>query len=168
MPYAIVQIDLMPPSVEALRQAFAEATTIRPADAPTMARESFGILAEHLPAPEALTIHGLLKGLGIATEVVDQADLPVLPPPMHTGRVDSLAEGMAVYDALGRQTLVDWRDVMVVAAGCVGLIDLVQQEAQYYQPAGGTIYVGAWSTRACRHARTAGSRKRPTSTCCWS
>lgn len=133
MPYAIIQIDLTPPPpVEALRQAFAEAKTIRPADAPVLARESYGILAEHLPAPEALTISGLLKELGVATEVVNQADIPVLPPPVHTGRVDCLAEGLAVYDALGRQTLINWPEVMVVAAGRVGLIDLVQQEAKYF------------------------------------
>ena len=153
MTYAVVQLDLAPPSVEALRQAFSQTQTLRPQDAASVARDAFGILAQRLSAPEALTLCGVLKELGVATDVVDEHELPELPQAKLVSRIDCLDVGLVLYDALGRQTIVDWGRVVLVCAGKVGLIDLVSQEAQYFAANDGDGY--AMVRRNSRYAEKA-------------
>lgn len=133
MQYAVLQLDLAPPSVEALQRAFARTRTLCPSDAVRVARESFGVIAQHLEVFEARDLAAALKDAGVAAQAVAEDQLPQLPPAPLMHRLDCLQDGLRLYDALGRETFAGWSQVVMVAAGHVTLTDLVAMPAQYYQ-----------------------------------
>lgn len=148
--YAVLQLDLTPPPVEALTKAFAQTQLLRPTDAAKAVRDAFGILAERLPAPDALAVSQALGELGVATDVVDDKDMPTLPPPKLVSRIECRDAGLAVFSAIGRETLFDWSQVALISVGRVGMIDMVSQQAQYFQVEGLDNY--AWVRSNSRYA----------------
>jgi hypothetical protein len=132
MQYAVLQLDLAPPGVEALQRAFARTRTLCPSDAVRVARESFGVIAQHLEVFEARDLAAALNKVGVAAQAVAENDLLQLPPSLLVHRLDCLQAGVTLYDALWRQTFVAWSEVLMVAAGAVTLTDFVAQTPQYY------------------------------------
>jgi hypothetical protein len=132
MQYAVLQLDLAPPGVEALQRAFARTRSLCTRDAAHVARESLGIIAQHLEVFEARNLVAALKDAGIAAQAVAQDQLAQLAPSPLVRRLDCIQAGLTLYDALGRQTFVAWSEVTMVAAGVVVLIDTVAQASQYY------------------------------------
>jgi hypothetical protein len=61
-----------------------------------------------------------LTGLGAGATMVEQAELPELPPPRTVRRIDCLAQVAQVYDGMGRQQTLAWDQVLLIAAGNVG------------------------------------------------
>jgi hypothetical protein len=132
MQYSVLQLDLAPPGIEALQQAFARTRSLCARDAAHVARESFGVIAQHLEVFEARDLVAALADAGVAAQAVTEDQLLELPPSLLVHRLDCLPEGITLYDALWRQTFVAWSEVMMVAAGVVTLTDFVAQTPQYY------------------------------------
>ena len=111
MPYAILQQQLTPPSLEQLRQAFRALPQLVDADATFIEKGAFGILVERLSMADAQTLHRALAAAGVETEVGDQKDVPVLP---------------------GAQ-------VRLIAAGSAHLIDFKRTETTRYVERGDAV-----------------------------
>ena len=60
--YAIVQLDLTPPPVEAVRAALAHTKGLLPGDAARLAKDAYGILADRLSEEDADAIRQGLAG----------------------------------------------------------------------------------------------------------
>jgi hypothetical protein len=140
MQYSVLQLDLAPPSVDALQQAFARTKSLSPADAPRIARESLGIIAQHMDVFEARDLVAALGKAGVPAQAIAEDQLPQLAPSPLVRRLDCLQAGLTSYDSLGRQTLVDWSQVVMVAAGLVTLTDQVPQTPRYFQIEGTDNY----------------------------
>ncbi len=136
MPFALVQTSLDPPPPEALREAFGAVEELTATDAKLLAKDAFGILAERLPFNSAAALQRALQGRGVETELVDQRELPKLPPPQRLKRADCLPESLVLYDALGRARNVPWRQVRLIAAGTVELTQFKRVATEYVVHAG--------------------------------
>jgi hypothetical protein len=117
MPYAILQKDLTVPAVEALRRAFRSVRCLTDADASILANDAYGILVKNLGEADAATLQGALQVEGIETELLDQRILPELPATKFVSRLDCQPEALMIYDPLGRSFPVEWRHLMLLAAG---------------------------------------------------
>jgi hypothetical protein len=117
MAFAIVQLDLTPPSVEAVRSALAHTKGLLPGDAGRLVKDAYGILADRLTEEDADAIQQGLAEQGIETAVVEQSLLPVLPERQKVSQIDCVEEHLIVHDALDRPTAIPWPDVRLVAAG---------------------------------------------------
>ena len=125
--FAVLQKDLNPPSREALARACARVPGLTAADGAIIHQDAFGILLKDFPEAGAVEFREALAQEGVATEVVEQGALPVLPEGKTVPRLDAEAAGLRVHDALGRATLVPWAELMLVAAGNVLISDFVRR-----------------------------------------
>jgi len=105
--------------------------TLTRQDADVLAKDGFGVLVEKLPFNDAVAIQQELQARGVATYVVDQAELPKLPAAKVTRRIDCLDEHLVVHDALGRPRPLPWAKVRVVAAGFVMFTEFRRVRQQY-------------------------------------
>ncbi len=124
MPCAIVQKDLVFPSVDQLKRAFHGSGFLTEIDASMLCRDAFGILVKDLEPEQANLLQGRLRQEGVETEIVDQRQLPPMPPGKTLRQLVCRPEALALYDPLGREFCVDWRHVWLIAAGCVYLFSL--------------------------------------------
>ncbi len=124
MPFALVQSQLEPPSLDQVRAAFAETAraglNVTAADAGAIRRDSFGILLERLTHEQAQVAQAALAGVGYATDIVDQRDLLDLPQARARIIVDPQPDVLHVHDALGRIESLPYDQVVLIAAGMVG------------------------------------------------
>jgi hypothetical protein len=131
MPYAVVQSQLTPPSLEQLRTAFAETAraglNVTPADAGPIQRDSYGILLERLSLEHARTAQRALTGVGYASDVVDERQLLDLPPGKGRNRIDPAADALHLTDLMGRVETVAYEQIVLVGAGMVGDVKFVRQ-----------------------------------------
>jgi hypothetical protein len=119
VPFAVLQQTLDIPDVERLKRAFHGVPGLVEADAYGLARDAFGILVKCETVERAALLQGSLRREGIETQIVDEADLPVLPPTKFLRRVECLPEGLRVFDTLDRDFLMPWGQVLMIAAGSV-------------------------------------------------
>lgn len=117
--YAVVQTTLELPDVEKLKRAFTGLKKFTPADAHIIGRDAFGILVKNLDDRDAAGLQGALRTQGIETVIVPMSELPPMPPGKNVRRVDCLPEALEIYDPLGRAIAIEWKHVMLVAAGNV-------------------------------------------------
>ena len=129
MPFAIVQHNLDPLPPERLERAFRSVPQLTTADAKLLARDGFGIIVNNLTFEAAATLQHALDQQGIATDVVDQLDLPKLPPAKRLKRADCLPEALVLYDALGRPTPRPWSQVRLIAAALAPRLETDRMEA---------------------------------------
>lgn len=125
--FALLQGSLEIPDVEKLKRAFRTVNDLTESDAPTLAKDAFGILVNDLGPTDAMTLQGALRAEGIETAVVLQTDLPQLPPVKFVHQMDCLPEALTIHDAIGREFPVQWDQVMLIAAGRVRLTVFEQQ-----------------------------------------
>ena len=123
MPFAVVQKELSTVGSDALLAALKHVPHLTKHDADFLARDAFGVLVDRLSFREASGVQAILDGRGVDTEVVDQAEIPTLPPPKKLRRMDCLAEHLVLYDALGRPKPTPWEKVRLLAAGVVAVIE---------------------------------------------
>jgi hypothetical protein len=123
MGYVVLQKGLEAPPIENMKAAFHGVPGLTPADALMMCQHSTGILARGLDQAQAQQIQAGLAAQGIETEIADQGDLPVLPPMRHVTRVECTADALMIFDPLGNKFPLDWRDIMLVAAGRVAVVE---------------------------------------------
>jgi hypothetical protein len=123
MAYVVMQKGMEPPQVEQLKAAFRGIPGLTPADAAMMCKHSVGILVRGVEQNEAQQIQASLAAQGIESEVVEQSALPALPPMRHLMQVECTPDALMIHDPAGRSFPLAWRDIMLVAAGNVGVID---------------------------------------------
>jgi hypothetical protein len=132
--FAVLQKTLDPPPLEALRRACGRVPGLAAVDAGPIHRDAFGILIKDFSREQATAFHEALSELGVETEVIEQAALPELPMVKFVPRLDCEEAGLNIHDSLGRATLVEWPDVMLVAVGNVRVIEFTRR------PVGLTYY----------------------------
>jgi len=128
MNFAVVQKTLDIPPVEKIEQALISVKGFTRIDAHTFANDAFGILVKNISVEQASSFSQALHGQGIETDVVAQSDLPVLPPMKFVQRLDCTPEALLIYDSIGRSFPLEWKYVMLIAAGCVRLTDFQRIE----------------------------------------
>ena len=134
MPYALLQTELGTPSFQRVRQALMMMPGLTALDAQTVVNDAFGILLKNLPQPEAEALQGALLKEGVETVVVDEADLPQIPPAKLVKRIDCHPDRLVAYDSIGRSTSLAWQDILLIAAGNVRLQQLRKQKATLEEP----------------------------------
>jgi hypothetical protein len=117
--YAILQKSLDMPPVDALRRAFTSVRCLVDADAHSLGKDAYGILVRNLGVDDAMTLQRALAAENIETEAVPQATLPQLPPTKFVRRIECGSDALLVFDPVGRAVPVEWRHIMLIAAGNV-------------------------------------------------
>jgi hypothetical protein len=155
MAYALMQQTVDRPSVELMREAFRSVPGLTAPDASMLARDACGILAENLPLETANALQQALKARGIEAEVADQGQLPPLPHPLSLKRAACLEDALVVYDALGRERKVPWKQVYLIAAGSVELTEYkrASQEYVFHGMQRGTIHIIEFSDKQEQNLR---------------
>lgn len=128
MKFAVLQKTLDIPPVEKIEQALLSIDGFTRIDAHTFANDAYGILVKNLPVEQANAFAQALYGQGIETDVVAQKELPEIPQTKFVHQLDCTPEGLMIYDSIGRSFPLEWRHVMMIAAGCVRMIDFERVE----------------------------------------
>jgi hypothetical protein len=136
MAYCLVQIELRKPPEEAIRSAFESVEELTDLDAGFACRDAYGVLVERLEHEQARTLQRALAGQGIATEIVEEADLPELPVAVKFRRAEVRDDGLVILDALNRPRLKPWPSIEIVASGCVRMIERQRIQTQRTKLAG--------------------------------
>ena len=134
MAYAIMQKELLVLDVDKLKRAFRALPTLTALDAQTQAHDAYGILNRGLEVEEASALQDALMIEGIETEVVEESDLPVIPPAKLVRQADFLPAHLSMYDPMGRTFTLPWRDIMFIAAGNVRLQEFRKIRTTYEEP----------------------------------
>jgi len=71
----------------------------------------------------ASAMQDALMKQSIEVEVVEESELPVLPPSKVIKQIEFLPGQLSMYDPMGRVFALPWSDLMVIAAGNVHLRD---------------------------------------------
>lgn len=117
--YAILQKTLDMPRVDALRRAFTSVRCLVDADAHSLGKDAYGILVKNLAIDDAMTLQRALAAENIETEAVPQATLPQLPSTKFVRRIECGSDALLVFDPIGRPVTIEWRHLMLIAAGNV-------------------------------------------------
>ena len=128
-----MQKELLAPSVEHLARAFRSLPNLTALDAQTASNDAFGILWRGLDVEGASAMQDALMKQGIEVEVIEESELPVLPPSKVIKQIEFLPTQLSMYDPMGRTFALPWSDLMVIAAGNVRLRDYRPKPA--YSPA---------------------------------
>jgi hypothetical protein len=123
------------PPVDGLRRAFESVRLLTAADAPTLARDAFGILVRNLPAEDAAVLHRALAAEGIATDLVPEKLVPRLPPTKYVRQLDFGEDCLVIRDPLGRPVPIEYRHLRILAAGEVEITQFQRPGA----PASGSV-----------------------------
>jgi hypothetical protein len=127
MSYAVVQKELTELPIDALRRAFRHVPGLTALDAQVIGNDAFGILVKDFPLENATAMQGALRGEGIETEIVETAQLPLMPPTKQLRRLGCSEAGLELFDPLGRSFVVAWQHVMLLAAGAVKTSEFVRK-----------------------------------------
>jgi len=79
----------------------------------------FGIVVGNLSQEDALGFQAGLRAQGVETQVVDQANLPVLPEPYRPQSFDISPEGLSFTDYTGQKQLCPMSTLVFAAGGHV-------------------------------------------------
>ena len=123
MNFAVLQKTLDIPPVEKIEQALKSIEGFTRLDAYTFANDAYGILVKNLSAEQANAFAQALYVQGVETDVVSQSELPALPQTKFVHQLDCTTDGLTIYDSIGRSFSLEWKYVMMIAAGCVRMID---------------------------------------------
>lgn len=126
--FAIVRRGLEPLDLEQLRRAFLGVPGLAPCDAGTVCNEAGGILCRGFSTDQAAALQANLKTEGVEVEMVDESQLPVLPPPKLIRRVEIKSEALFVEDLIKGLKPIAWDQVCLIAAGSVQLTKFARQQ----------------------------------------
>jgi len=164
MAYAVLQRHPDPPAVEQLVRAFRALPELTDTDAVQACRDAYGILVRGRSLESARILQQALSKEGVETAVVDQARLPRPPHPKPLRRADLSEAGVAAYDLYGRQHLIAWERITILAAGTLEVTEThrrLRREVQYRgwvapHPAavGGVYRTSVWKVEKSRDQRT--------------
>jgi hypothetical protein len=119
MGYAIMQKELVVPSLEQIKRAFTALPTLTELDAQTVANDAYGIIMRGLDRGQAGLLQEALRAESVATEVIEESKLPVIPTAKIVRQVEFHPDHLTVHDPMKRATEVPWRAIMFIAAGLV-------------------------------------------------
>lgn len=140
MRYAVMQSQLEAPDVERLKAAFRNLRFLTDMDAHILGNDAYGILLKNQPRDRALACRNALAEQGVGTEVVAHADLPPMPELRSVKRIECREESLMIQDSLGRSFPVEWRHLMMIAAGTIKLTEFVRKTktrtVYHYRPDG--------------------------------
>lgn len=88
MNHLSLQTDPMPPTAAQLKEAFREVKGLTAVDAAKVARQAYGILVRGLSAQDARTLQQSLRGQSVGTEMFPEAQVPALPEPKYSRRLE--------------------------------------------------------------------------------
>ena len=128
MNYAVLQKTLDIPPVEKIEQALLAVKGFTRIDAQTFANDAYGILVKNISADQATSFSQALLAQGVETEVVAESELVPLPQTKFVHQLDCTPDALKIYDPLGRNFSLEWKYVMLLAAGCVRLTDFQRIE----------------------------------------
>jgi len=117
MAYAVLQTSLVKPEPERLVRAFTALDRLTSLDAHAMARDAYGILVKGLSVAEAARLVQALYSQDILAEMVEEKDLPSLPPAMRLHRAEVRPDAFVAHDLMGRANAVGWSHVVMLGAG---------------------------------------------------
>ena len=126
MTYAVMQTGLEPPSAEQLKKAFQEVPGLTAMDVTILGKDAYGVLVKGFELDRASAMQSALAAQGVETEVVDDAALTELPPPRPLTKVEFAPEALGIYDLMGRSVPLEWKNISVIAAGRVPLVDFAR------------------------------------------
>ena len=132
MNFAVLQKTLDIPPVEKIEQALLSVKGFTRVDAHTFANDAYGILVKNISAEQANAFSQALLAQGIETEVVAENDLVPLPQTKFVHRLDCTPDALLIYDPLGRSFSLEWKHVMLIAAGCVRMTDFKRVEKKVW------------------------------------
>jgi hypothetical protein len=125
MTHALLQTHPTPPSAEQLAEAFRGIPGLTAVDAAKSARQAYGVLARNLTAEDATNVAKSLRGQGFEAIALAESQVPRLPEPKYTRRLDITPDALHVYDAIGRPQPVPWPQISLLSAGIVPRMNLV-------------------------------------------
>jgi len=132
MPYAVLQTLVQQPSLDQLVRIYASVEGLTDLDAAHRAGDAVGILGINLDGADAKALWSAARGAGIETSIVDQSVLTQLPPARKVKRCDCLDRGIELYDSMGRQRVLAWKDVRIVGVGWIARRQVSQQDLPIY------------------------------------
>jgi hypothetical protein len=117
--FAVLQTERETPGIEALERAFAQIPFLVRADAGIVAKDAFGILLKRLAFADARLVQARLAAEDVATEIVAEDAIPELPPTKFVKRIHLRDEGLEIFDPIGRNIVIGWPHIHLLAAGQV-------------------------------------------------
>ena len=117
--YSLLQQSLDVPGIEQLKRAFTSVRCLVDSDAHGVANDAYGILVRDLDAEDAHRLQGALRVEGVETELVAMPLLPSIPPTKYVRRIQFGPDVLLIYDPIGRPVPIEWRHLMLIAAGNV-------------------------------------------------
>ena len=144
MHHVLLQTGPNPPSASQLKQAFQGVKRLTAVDAEKIARQAYGVLVRGLSLEELTIVQRALAGQGVTAEVASETDVPVLPEPKYTKRLELKDEALSVYDAIGRPVAVPWAHVALIAAGIVPRVNIVSFTTEEVEI---SLHLDGWSRR---------------------
>jgi hypothetical protein len=131
MRYAVLQKELVAPDLEALKRACRVLPTLRDIDAQNMFQDAYGILIKGLDVLDASALQDALQAEGIVTIVIDESELPIIPPAKVIRQIEFLPAHLNMYDPMGRVFALPWQDIMLIAAGDVHVQEFRKAKTSY-------------------------------------
>jgi hypothetical protein len=114
---------LEPASIDRLKLAYRSVPGLTEMDAFTLGRDAFGILARAFDPERARALQVSLAAQGIESELVEDADLPVLPEMRSVHKLDPTPDALMICDPLGQSFPLPWKNVLLIAAGRTHLVE---------------------------------------------
>jgi hypothetical protein len=131
MQYAVLQKELVAPDLEALKRACRVLPSLRDIDAQNMFQDAYGILIKGLDVVDASALQDALQAEGVHTIVVEESELPVIPPAKIIRQIEFLPAHLNMYDPMGRVFALPWQDIMLIAAGNVRVQEFRKAKTTY-------------------------------------
>lgn len=130
MGYTLMQKTAVAPAFEQLKRAFGKIPGFTAYDAATYCKEPFGIIVRNFTRPQAEALQAGLKAEGAETEIIEDAQLPAVPPTKVVRKLECPAEALMIYDPYGRKFPVEWSHVTLIAAGNVQKATFERQRSE--------------------------------------
>ncbi len=130
--FAVARTTSEPLAAETVSGAFRGVPGLTAYDANTTGGDGHGIVGRGLSAEQAAVLQANLKSAGVATELVEESQLPALPPAKIIRRVEIKPEALFIEDLIKGLIPIGWERVLLIAAGSVQLTkvsrNLIEQE----------------------------------------
>lgn len=120
MKYSLLLHALDPkPTRQELEEISANVPSVARADCTYLLNDWFGIVASGLPLEEAQAFQAGLRGKGIASDVVEDREIPSLHHDFRCQRIDLHGSAITLTTAMNRRQDRDKAELVFVAAGFV-------------------------------------------------
>lgn len=134
MAYALMQKELSPPPVDALKRAFSISPALTDLDAQTAAHDAFGLLLRGLEIEQASALQDALLKEKVDTIVAEESELPAIPPAKCVRQVEFMPSHLTLYDPMARSFTLPWSDILLLAAGQVRVQEFKRPRSTHEEP----------------------------------